>query len=161
MQVGVGAVAHPPEPRDHPERRVGGYWIVSIGLVAFGALAAFSIGQPFLVVGLTLILLRPLRSRPVLFWPPLAAVIAWNVAFMAIAPFQCTAQAIAVGSELSSVSTTTCSSLSGITYVGRGIENPSFEPANQAALLVAAAALIVALAATLVLRRPRHVGTAV
>lgn len=152
-------MARPSEPRPRRVLRVGGYWIVSLGLVVFGVIAALSIGQPFLMVGLTMIALRPLRSRPVLFWPPLAAVIAWNVGFFAIAPLQCTAtQAVGVGSELGGASTTVCSSLIGITYVGRGIYNPPLEPANHAALLVAATAFSVALAVALMLGRPRRVG---
>lgn len=160
-RVGLGPVARPPDPGDPHERRVDGYWIVSIGLVVFGLIAALSIGQPFLMVGLTLIVLRPLRRRPVLFWPPLAAVIAWNVGFLAIAPFQCTAQATTVAPGLGGTSMTTCSSLVGITYVGQGVYNPPLDPANNAALLVAAAAFIVALAAALLLGRPRQAGPVV
>lgn len=118
-----------------------GYWVGSLGLIAFGVIAMFSIGRPFLLVGLAMLILRPLRSRPVLFWPPLVAVIAYNVAYWAVAPLSCTATEAAGG-----ISTTTCSSLLGIGYSGSGIYNPSLDPANQAGLLVAAIAFVVALA---------------
>jgi hypothetical protein len=132
-----------------------GYWITTFGLIAFGFLAMLSIGRPFLLVGLALLLLRPLRNRPAAFWPPLAAVIAWNVAFMAIAPMSCVAtQRVGVGS--SGESTTVCTSLTGIVYSGRGIHNPPMEPASQAALLFAALGFVVVLAAVLALQRSRR-----
>ncbi len=121
-----------------------GYWVGSLGLIAFGVIAMFSIGRPFLLVGLAMLILGPLRSRPVLFWPPLAAVIAYNVAYWAVAPLYCTATE-AVGGT----STTTCSSLIGIGSSGSGIYNPSLDPANQAGLLVAAIAFVVVFAGML------------
>ena len=104
----------------------------------------FSIGRPFLLVGLAMLIPGPLRSRPVLFWSPLVAVIAYNVAYWAVAPLYCTATEAAGGT-----STTTCSSLIGIGYSGSGIYNPSLEPANQAGLTVAAMVFVVVLAGML------------
>ena len=121
-----------------------GYWVASIGLIAFGVVAMFSIGRPFLLVGLAMLVLGPLRSRPVLFWPPLVAVIAYNVGYWAVAPLYCTATEAAGGT-----STTTCSSLIGTGYSGSGIYNPSLDPANQAGLLLAGIAFVVVLAAML------------
>lgn len=121
-----------------------GYWVGSLGLIAFGVIAMFSIGRPFLLVGLAMLILGPLRSRPVLFWSPLVAVIAYNVAYWAVAPLYCTATEAAGGT-----STTTCSSLIGIGYSGSGIYNPSLDPANQAGLVVAAIAFVVVLAGML------------
>lgn len=125
-----------------------GYWVASLSLIAFGVVAMFSIGRPFLLIGLAMIILGPLRSRPVLFWPPLVAVIAYNVGYWAVAPLYCTATEAAGGA-----STTTCSSLIGIGYSGSGIYNPSLDPANQAGLLMAAIAFVIALAGLLWQRR--------
>ena len=121
-----------------------GYWITSIGLIALGLVGTFSIGRPFLLVGLALVVLGPVRRRPVLFWPPLVAVIAYNVGYWAVVPLYCTATE-AVGGT----SATACSSLIGIRYSGAGIYNPSLEPANLVGLLLAAIAFIVVLAAML------------
>ena len=123
------------------EDLIVGYWITSLSLIAFGVIAMFSIGRPFFLVGLAMLILGPLRNRPALFWPPLAAVVAYNVGWWAVAPFYCTAAAVAVGGT----STTTCSSLIGIGYSGTGIYNPSLDPANQAGLLSAAVAFVVVL----------------
>jgi hypothetical protein len=125
-----------------------GYWAASIGLIAFGVVAMFSIGRPFLLVGLAMLILGPLRRRPVLFWPPLAAVIAYNVGYWAVAPLSCTATEAAGGT-----STTSCSSLIGIGYSGSGIYNPSLDPANQAGLVLAVIAFVVVLATLLWQRR--------
>jgi len=121
-----------------------GYWITSFGLIAFGVVAMLSIGRPFLLVGLAMLVLGPLRRHPTLYWPPIVAVIAYNVGWWAVAPMYCTATQ-AVGG----VSTTICSNLLGLTWSGSGIYNPSLEPANQAALLMAAVAFVVVLAVML------------
>ena len=91
-----------------------------------------------------MLVLGPLRRRPVLFWPPLVAVVAYNVGYWAVAPLYCTATEATGGA-----STTTCSSLIGINYSGSGINNPSLDPANYAGLLLAAMAFVVALAVML------------
>ncbi len=131
-----------------------GYWIASLGLVAFGVVAMFSIGRPFFVVGLAMLILGPLRSRPALYWLPLAAVIAFNLGWWAVAPMYCTATQ-AVGGA----STTVCSSLIGISYSGPGIYNPSFEPANQAGIVLAVIAFVVGLSAVLWKGRADRVAT--
>lgn len=136
------------------EDLIVGYWVTSLSLIVFGVLAMFSIGRPFFLVGLAMLILGPLRNRPALFWPPLAAVVAYNVGWWAVAALYCTATE-AVGGT----STTTCSSLIGIGYSGSGIYNPSLDPANQAGLLLAAIAFIAVLSTMLWLgRRVRTAG---
>jgi hypothetical protein len=54
------------------------YWITSLGLIAFGFLGMFSIGRPFFLVGLAMLVLGPVRRRPMIFWPSLLAVVAYN-----------------------------------------------------------------------------------
>ena len=125
-----------------------GYWITSLGLIAFGFLGALSIGRPFFLVGLAMLVLGPVRRRPTLFWPPLLAVVAYNVGYWAVAPLYCTATE-AVGG----LSTTVCSSVLGINYSGSGLYNPSLDPANMAGLLLAAVAFVVVLVAIISKRR--------
>ena len=119
------------------------YWIASLGLIVFGVVGMFSIGRPFFLVGLAMLILGPLRRRPVLFWPPLLAVIAYNVGYWAVAPLSCTAIETVGGT-----STTTCSWLIGIGYSGAGMFNPSLDLANQVGLVLAALVFVVVLAAT-------------
>jgi hypothetical protein len=135
------------------EELIVGYWVTSLGLIAFGVVAMFSIGRPFFLVGLAMLLLGPLRNRPALFWPPLVAVVAYNVGYWAVAPLSCTAT-----ETVGETSTTTCSSLTGIGYSGVGIYNPSLDPANQVGLLLAGFSFIVVL--TTMLWRGRRTRTA-
>ena len=95
-----------------------------------------------------MLVLGPVRRRPALFWPPLLAVVAYNVGYWAVAPLYCTATE-AVGGP----STTVCSSVLGINYSGNGIYNPSLDPANIAGLLLAAVAFVVVLVAIISKRR--------
>jgi len=130
-----------------------GYWILTLCLVAFGFLGALSIGRPFLLVGIALLLLAPLRKRPRLFWPPLAAVVAYNAAWWAVVPIQCTATQV-----IGEVGRTVCTSLLGSTQEGSGLFNPSYDPANQAAFAAACICGLAALAVTWRLgsRRPER-----
>ena len=125
-----------------------GYWITSLGLIPFGFVGMFSIGRPFFLVGLAMLVLGPARRHAMIFWPPLLAVVAYNVGYWAVAPLYCTATE-AVGGQ----STTTCSNLLGITYSGSGLYNPSLDPANVAGLLLAVVVFVVVLVAIILKRR--------
>ena len=133
-----------------------GYWIASLGLIAFGFLGALSIGRPFFLVGVAMLVLGPVRRHPTLFWPPLLAVVAYNVGYWAVAPLYCTAGGAVGGPSTGAVggpSTTTCSNVLGITYSGAGVYNPSLDPANVAGLLLAGVTFVVVLAAVTLKRR--------
>ena len=45
------------------------YWIAAVTLVVLGFLGAFSIGGPFLMLGVAMLALGPFRHRPRIFWP--------------------------------------------------------------------------------------------
>ncbi len=104
--------------------RVMGYWIVAVALLVFGFVAGFTIGQPFLLLGAAMLVVSPFRRRRLILWPALAAVVAFDIGYLAVAPFGCTATGIVGG-----VSSTVCSSLGGIHYAGAGTYNPSLLPA--------------------------------
>jgi len=124
------------------------YWITSLALLIFGFLGALSIGQPFFWVGLAMMLLGAFRGRPLIFWPPLSAVIAYNLAFLAVAPLYCSAS-----SPIGGTTTTVCSSLIGLRYSGEGSYNPSLMPAVWVGLMFAALTAIAVLAFLLWKRR--------
>jgi hypothetical protein len=132
------------------EGRSGGdwYWITSLGLIAFGFVGMFSIGGPFVILGLAMLVLGPLRRRPVLFRPLLAAVIAANLGYWAAAPLWCSAASQAGGAEASTG--TGCSSLIGIRYVASATSGPPPAPALEVALVAAIVAFAVVLAVLLV-----------
>ncbi|MDP8959615.1 MAG: hypothetical protein M3N51_10585 [Actinomycetota bacterium] len=128
--VALALLADPPT-RSRPLR----YWLLVAFLLGFGVLTGFSVGPPFLLFGLALVLLAPFRSRPGIFWPAVAAVASFIVGFMLVAPLVCTSTATEAvvteseGQSSSQPATTTCNSLIGITYRGPGTYHPSLLPA--------------------------------
>ena len=129
-----------------------GYWVVSLSLIVFGVLGLLSIGLPFLLVGLTLVILNPLRHRPRLFWPSLLAMIAYNLAFYLYIPFYCSATASTDGT-----SSAACSSLLGIAWPTNagGLADPG-AAFYQASLAGLAAASLTFIVMSLLIRRKWH-----
>ena len=120
------------------------YWFVCACLLVFGFLAGFSIGLPFFHVGLAMLLLGPFRAHRFVFWPLLLAVIGYEVGFIAVAPFSCSAT-----QQIGETSTTVCLSLIGLRYEGVGTYNPSLVPGMVTGVAVAA---LTAIATCLILR---------
>jgi hypothetical protein len=123
-----------------------GYWLLVILLVGFGVLAIFSIGAPFLLIGLTLALLWPFRSLRAVWLPVIVGEIALIVGYVLIAPLGCTT---AVTSSDASA-WTACDNLVGLDYSGAGTYSPSHVPAVVVAI---SAGLVTASATGLYSRR--------
>jgi hypothetical protein len=142
--------------RSVPRRnRVGtaAYWGVAVVLVGFGSLALFSIGAPFLLTGIAMMVVSPWRSRREVLWPALVGVWAFLLGYVLVAPLVCTSTATAVtaGSPVPETHTT-CTNILGIDYSGTGTYDPSLIPALVAATATGVAG---ALATRFLLRRPR------
>jgi hypothetical protein len=135
--------------------RVGtaAYWGVAVLLAGFGFLGLFSIGAPFLLTGVAMMVVSPWRTRREVLWPALVGVWAFVLGYVLVAPLGCTSTAVAV-TAASPVpqSHTTCTNVLGIDYSGIGIYNPSLVPAVLAGLAAGAAG---ALATRFLLRRRR------
>lgn len=134
------------------------YWAGALLLIAFGTLTGFSIGIPFLMVGLSLVVLARFRRRPQVFVPSLVAVGAFFAGFILVAPLGCTATMTVTefpGGDHGETSpaATSCDNILGIEYSGVGIYNPPLWPAALAGLTVAAVA---ATAAWLLLKSSRR-----
>jgi hypothetical protein len=110
------------------------YWTFVVALIAFGVVGILSIGMPFLLLGVLLAALSGQRRRPVVFWPPVAGLLAFFAAFIVTAPLGCT-----VSASGSAPSTTRCTNIIGIDYSGGGRYNPSPAPALLIGLVVAVA----------------------
>lgn len=126
-----------------------GYWITAMLLIVFATLTGFSIGIPFLCLGLALVVLAPFKDRAPIFVPSVVALVAFFIGYIIVAPLGCTmSESIEVSSSggVTSVSpaATTCSNVIGIDYSGTGIYNPPLWPAALGG--VAAAALAGAVA---------------
>jgi hypothetical protein len=131
------------------------YWIAALLLVAFGFVTGFSIGPPFLVVGLALLVLGPVRRWPRLFWPPLVGVLAFSLGVVLFLPLTCTATA-----DVGQMSKTVCTGILGPAWSGSGLYNP---PPEAFALAFRAGAGVVAAIVTFVWltlgpQRPRGAG---
>jgi hypothetical protein len=146
--------------RSVPRRsRVGAaaYWAIAVILVGFGYLALFSIGAPFLLTGIALMVVSPWRSRREVLWPALIGVWAFVLGYLLVAPLGCTSRTMAVtAGSPAAASHTTCTNILGIDYSGTGIYNPSLVPALVAAAAAGAAG---ALATRFLLRRRRGATT--
>jgi hypothetical protein len=119
--------------RSVPRRnRVGtaAYWGVAVVLVGFGYLALFSIGAPFLLTGIAMMVVSPWRSRHEVLWPTLVGVWVFVLGYLLVAPLGCTstATAVTVGSPVAT-SHTTCTNILGIDYSGTGTYEPTLLPA--------------------------------
>jgi len=113
-----------------------GYWAVVVVLVAFGTVTGFSVGLPFLLIGLTLAVMGPFRKRAVVFWPVVIAVLAFTGGFGAVAPISCSTTSFRAAAGRAA-SNTTCTNLLGIDYSGPGTDNPSLMPALTSGLIAA------------------------
>jgi hypothetical protein len=135
------------------------YWGVAVLLVGFGFLGIFSIGAPFLLTGIAMMVVSPWRNRREVLWPALVGVWAFVLGYLLVAPLVCTSTAIAVtaGSPVPQ-SHTTCTNILGIDYSGTGIYNPSLVPAVLAGVAAGAAG---ALATRFLLRRRRVATTSI
>ena len=123
-----------------------GYWITAALLVVFGFLTGYSIGAPFLLLGLVMVVVGPVRRRARIFWPAMVVVPAFTLGYVLVAPLTCTASAgVSAGATAGAgdLSTTTCTSLLGGPYAGTGVYNPPLEPALRVGVAVAGGAAIV------------------
>jgi hypothetical protein len=115
------------------------YWATVVVLILFGVFAIFSIGAPFLLLGIMLAVLAPWRTRKGMLATGTAVVVGFIVGFVLVGPGGCTSTAVSVGGARS-VGSTACSNLLGITYEGSGTYNPSLLPGLLAGIALAAIA---------------------
>jgi hypothetical protein len=133
-----------------------GYWLLAGLLIGFGGLSIFSIGIPFLVFGLALLVLAPFRGISWRFWPPLAGIAFFFLGYVLAAPLGCTTTtgARTPRGTLAPISDhTVCTNVLGLDYSGGGGYRPSLLPALAASL--AGAVAVWALSRFLIRRRQR------
>ena len=113
------------------------YWVLVAVLVVFGALGMFTIGAPFLITGVTLAVLAPVRNRPRVFWPVVLGVVGFFLGYVLVAPVYCSqSESFTSGDVVETVNPTLCRSLIGITYSGTGNYNPPLAPGFAAGIAV-------------------------
>jgi hypothetical protein len=116
------------------------YTVFAVGLILFGVGGLFSIGMPFLLTGLVMLLLLPWRHRREVLWPSLASVWGLTLGYVLVAPLGCTNQVAHTGALLRlGRLATTCSGLF-LHYSGGHSYNPPLLPALLVGLILAVAA---------------------
>jgi hypothetical protein len=125
------------------------YWLLALLLVGFGLVTGFSIGPPFLLVGLVMLVLGPFRHRSRLVSPALLGSVAFVIVASLVAPFSCEATST-IGDGRSS---TVCRSLVGLTWSGPGLSGPPPEASWFAIAAGLAAGVVVAVLTFLALGR--------
>lgn len=136
--------------------RTAGYWALVFVLCVFGIVGIFSIGMPFLLLGITFAVVAPWRTRPAVLWPAVTAVVAFMAGFILVTPLGCSTSASFTSPPSSDLptQTTTCTNVLGIDYSGQGLYDPSQWPALLAGL--ALSALAAATVRLILMRRDRH-----
>ncbi len=133
------------------------YATVAVGLVLFGIVGLFSIGAPFLLTGLAMLLCFPWRRRREVLWSALAGVWGLTIGYILVAPLGCTSSASRAAGGVLSEGGTTCNGLL-LDYSGGPSYNAPLLPALLVGLASAAAsALLVRMFVTR--RRRTHVGS--
>jgi hypothetical protein len=133
------------------------YWVLALVITVFGFLTGFSIGAPFLLLGLALLVLGPFRRRPRVFWPSLVAVTAFVLTVALLIPLSCEAT-----SEAGGGSSTVCRSIAGPTWSGTGLYNPpreAYQMPVRAGAAVAIGAALATLAWLTIRRRASDLGS--
>jgi hypothetical protein len=137
-----------PVPRTAYDEDVRGAWAyaaLAVGLVLFGIVGLFSIGAPFLLTGLAMLVCFPWRRRPDILWATLAGVWGLTLGYILVAPLSCTGTATATTTPTGTVTvrmaTTTCNGLL-LDYAGGPSYNAPLLPAFLFGLAMAAASVV-------------------
>ena len=123
------------------------YFAIGITLCALGFVAIFSIGAPFFLTGIAMLVASPWRGRRQIVVPVVAAPWAFTLTYVLLAPLSCTS----TPSTGPLLTRTECSNVLGIDYSGGGAYDPPLLPALLAGLV--AAGLTVAALRRLLARR--------
>ena len=116
------------------------YRLIALLLLGFGVLAMFSIGLPFFILGVAMLVLWPLRERRRLFISLFVGVLVFVIVGVLVAPLGCTATATLNADEAPRDGgtvvevQTTCGNLLGITYEGTSGYDAPLWPAVVAGL---------------------------
>jgi hypothetical protein len=115
------------------------YFAIAITLCALGFVAIFSVGAPFFLTGIAMLVVSPWRARRDVFWPVVMAPWAFALTYALLAPLSCTS----TPSTGPLLSRTECSNVLGIDYRGGGAYDPPLLPALLAGLVAAGFTVLV------------------
>ncbi len=122
-----------------PRRVAPAYWVAAGSVTLLGLYNVFTFGSPVLLFGLALLVLGPFRRRRSVFWPGVAAVLAFISAFLLVMPLDCATS----GNPTPPVSTW-CRNALGVHWSRQGVYSPGYRPALIAGLVAGMLAALVA-----------------
>ena len=125
------------------------YFAIAITLCALGFVAIFSIGAPFFLTGIAMLVASPWRGRREIVVPTVIPPWAFTLTYVLLAPLSCTSTSTPSTGPL--LSRTECSNVLGIDYSGGGAYDPPLLPALLVGLV--AAGIIFAVLRRLLARR--------
>jgi hypothetical protein len=114
------------------------YLVLALALILFGFAGLFSIGAPFLLTGMVMLVCFPWRHRRRILWPAVAGVWGFTLGYILLAPIGCTEYGTNEGLRLgflSAAATTTCNGIF-FDYAGGAPYNPPLLPAILIGVLV-------------------------
>ena len=112
---------------DSKKARAIGYWSFATALTVFGLVDLIAIGLPFLILGLTLLSVGPVRHRQRVFRPAVAAALAFIVVGFLFVPLGCSSSGTLPVTD--GGARTTCANVLGIDYSGPSPYTPPLAPA--------------------------------
>jgi hypothetical protein len=115
--------------------RTLGYTLLAVALIIFGFAGLFSIGAPFLLTGVVMLVCFPWRRRRGILWPAIAGVWGFTLGYVLIAPLGCT-HTVSLTRALTSTASTTCNGVF-FDYSGGASYNPPLLPAVVVGIAVA------------------------
>ncbi len=124
--------------------------VLALALVLFGIAGLFSVGAPFLLTGLVMLICLPWRHDRAILLPALSAVWGLTLGYILVAPLGCSSSAISLGHGLVRGGTVCNGAL--FDYSGGGSYNPPLLPALLAGITLGFAS---AFAVRSLLRRRR------
>ena len=119
------------------------YAALAVSLVLFGIAGLFSIGAPFLLTGLAMLVCFPWRRRRDILWPAIAGVWGFAGGYILVAPLGCTGTSYPrlVHATMSTASTTSCKGVF-FDYSGGASYHPPLLPALLVGAVVAIAVAV-------------------
>lgn len=120
------------------------YACVAVALIVFGAAGLFSIGAPFLLTGLAMIVCFPWRHRRAILWPAIAGVWGFTLGYVLLAPIGCTQSGGSEGLRLGPVGIAARTTCNGILfdYAGGTSYSPPLLPSVVLGIAAAAGAVL-------------------
>jgi hypothetical protein len=124
--------------------RMLAYAALAVCLILFGFAGLFSIGAPFLLTGIVMLVCFPWRRRRDIIWPAIAGVWGFTLGYVLLAPIGCSTRGTSEGLTIGFASTAATTTCNGVffDYSGGASYDPPLLPALVVGVLVGAVAIV-------------------